>query len=37
MNREWGEESLVGEELMLYHIDREYWAKTICFEKDSMW
>lgn len=37
INMFWSGQTLQGDQIMLYHEDEEYWAKTIYFGKDSYW
>lgn len=37
INRDWTWGDLVGQPLVVYHEDPEYWAKTIYYGTDSYW
>lgn len=37
INNYWFGQNMLGDQLMLYHEDEEYWSKTIYYGKNSFW
>ncbi|WP_110932688.1 hypothetical protein [Paenibacillus bouchesdurhonensis] len=37
INRFWSGKNLVGDHIMLYHLNENYWANTIYYRKNSYW